>query len=225
MALRTLAGGLVVVLALGGCGDTSRPTSTDGGEIVSLPEPAPGATPLDEAITERRSIRDYTDEPLDLETIGTLLWAAQGRTEEGGAGRAAPSAGGLYPLELYAATADGLVRYLPEGHRAMRVTDVDVRNELYRAGLEQDAILDAPVVFVMTAVPSRTESRYGERAERYVLLEAGHAAQNLLLQATALDLGAVPIGAFDDSEIADILGLPEGEVPLYLIPVGHPEEG
>lgn len=224
MASRVVAAWLAVAMGLTGCGHSSESHEPGNTRIVSLPDPVPGATPLDQAIAARRSVRSFSDDPLDLATVGMLLWAAQGHTEEDGPGRAAPSAGGLYPLEVYVASADGLIRYLPDGHRAIRLTSADLREDLHRAGLEQDAIRNAPVVFAITGVPSRTRARYGDRAERYVILEAGHAAQNLLLEAVALDLGAVPIGAFDDSRVALILGLPEGEVPLYLIPVGYPDD-
>jgi SagB-type dehydrogenase family enzyme len=100
----------------------------------------------------------------------------------------------------------------------------DLRSDLHRAALRQEAVQDAPIVLVVTAVFERTVAKYGpERSPRYVHLEAGHAAQNVLLQAVGLNLGAVPIGAFDDLEVQTVLGLPADLQPLYLIPVGYPE--
>jgi SagB-type dehydrogenase family enzyme len=189
---------------------------------IRLPERGASASDgFDELLSARRSIREFSARPLTEDEIGRLLWAAQGVTSSAG-GRTTPSAGGLYPLELYVATADGVFRYLAADHRLEVQSEGDVRGLLYQAGLEQTAIRDAPAVFVVTGVVERTESRYGDRAERYVILEAGHAAQNMLLQAVALELGAVPIGAFDDDRVTSILGLVQGEVPLYLIPVGDP---
>jgi SagB-type dehydrogenase family enzyme len=214
----------VLVVALPACAGAPSPVSpAAAGDPFPLP-PLPDVTPapLEAVIEARRSIRQYASTPLDLAVVGRLLWAAQGHTQDGGAGRAAPSAGGTYPLEVYAATADGLLRYVPDGHRAQWMTGEDLRPALHRAALEQTWVLEAPAVFVITAVPERTAERYGDRAERYVALEAGHAAQNLLLQATALGLGAVPVGAFGDDEVAGSLGLADGEHPIYLIPVGHP---
>jgi len=190
-------------------------------EVISLPAPRLDSTvSLEETLRRRRSVRAYADEPLTLEEIGQLFWAAQGITDERGF-RTAPSAGALYPLELYALTDDGLYHYLPQGHRAERRRLEGRRTALCRAALSQDAACQAPVVFVVTAVYARTAAKYGERAERYVRLEAGHAAQNLLLQAVALDLGAVPIGAFYDDQVQAALGLPADHEPLYLIPVGR----
>ncbi len=182
-----------------------------------------GPLSLEETLLQRRSVRAYTAQPLSLEDIAQLFWAAQGVTRPWG-GRTAPSAGALYPLEIYAATAQGVYHYLPDGHRAEVTTPEDVRQALWAAGLHQEALHQAPVIFVISAVYERTASKYGSRAERYVKLEAGHAAQNLLLQAVALNLGAVPIGAFDDEAVASALHLPAGEEPLYLIPVGYPAE-
>jgi SagB-type dehydrogenase family enzyme len=178
---------------------------------------------LEAALMARRSIRSFADTALPLQTIAQLFWSAQGETRPWG-GRTAPSAGALYPLELYAATTYGVLHYLPSGHQAEQWLEGDVRVALWASGLRQEALRQAPAVFVMTAVHGRTSAKYGDRAERYVKLEAGHAAQNLLLQAVALGLGAVPIGAFHDQDIASILGLPPDEAPLYLIPVGHPAE-
>ena len=222
------ASGLVATGALAGCA-TSEPTAPHsalepaGEDEIPLPEPRlEGEISLEQAIADRRSIREFTDESLSWEEISQLLWAAQGTTDPRGL-RAAPSAGALYPLELYVAVADGAYRYLPQGHALQVVTGEDGRQGLWEAGLRQGALQAAPAIIVVTGIYQRTEGKYGGRAERYVELEAGHAAQNILLQAVALKLGAVPIGAFYDEQVQDVLGLPPEHRPLYLIPVGHPE--
>jgi SagB-type dehydrogenase family enzyme len=191
--------------------------------VVALPKPAErGAVSLEEALQRRRSIRDYATQELTGAELSQLLWAAQGITDPAGL-RTAPSAGALYPLEVYVATRAGLHHYEPRGHQLVRVQDADLRRALARAALGQEAVAAAPALFIITAVPSRTAAKYGaERARRYTQLEAGHAAQNLLLEATALGLGAVPVGAFKDEDVTRILGLERGEMPLYLLPVGHP---
>jgi SagB-type dehydrogenase family enzyme len=187
----------------------------------ALPAPAEsGALPLEQALRRRRSIREYTSRPLSAREIGQLLWAAQGVTSSEGF-RTAPSAGALYPLEVYVATAQGFYHYEPTGHRLTQRSSRDLRPALQRAA-HQDPVGRAPAVFVIAGVYTRTAAKYGERAERYVVLEAGHAAQNLLLEAVALGLGAVPVGAFDDAGVQQALDLPSGYQPLYLIPVGHP---
>jgi SagB-type dehydrogenase family enzyme len=225
MAARAVVGmmGLMLVTGLGGCvaSGTLQPDS----EPFDLPELTDGGSmPLEDALAARRSIRSFLSTPLELDVIGRLLWAAQGNTQENGIGRTAPSAGGTYPLEVYVATSDGVLHYLPEGHRAQWKTRDDIGPRLHDASGGQDWVKQAPAVFVITGIPARIQPRYGSRAERYMLLEAGHAAQNLLLQATTLDLGAVPVGAFNDGDISRILGLHSRERPLYLIPVGHPTD-
>jgi SagB-type dehydrogenase family enzyme len=177
---------------------------------------------LEEALAQRRSVREFEATALTETEIAQLSWAAQGRTSAEGL-RTAPSAGALYPLELYVALPAGLYRYDSGDHHLEVRSDVDLRGELQRAGLGQGAIGEAPAVFVITGVHERTAIKYGQRrAPRYVHMEAGHAAQNLLLQAVALGLGAVSIGAFYDDSVREVLSLPAGETPLYLIPVGHP---
>jgi SagB-type dehydrogenase family enzyme len=215
---------VAVSLAVGSCGDDTADatTATEYG-TVTMPQPREdGAMSLEQALSGRRSVRSFTDETLTLDEISQLMWAAQGLTEEGGAGRAAPSAGGTYPLEVYVATPDGAYHYVPDGHLLEVVHGGDLRAPLAEAALDQQWVADAAIVVVITAVFARTEQRYGDRAERYVHLEAGHAAQNVLLQAVALDFGAVPVGAFRDEQVQEILGLPGDHEPLYLIPVGHP---
>ena len=224
------AAGLLLALLLG-CGQAPptsapppTPLPTEAAQVLLLPTPlAEGSLSLEEALAQRRSVRQFSAQPLTLAEIGQLFWAAQGVTRPWG-GRTAPSAGALYPLEIYAATAEGLYHYLPASHRAELVQEEDQREALWAAGLRQEPLRQAPVIFVITAVSERTAAKYGSRAERYVKIEVGHAAQNLLLQAVSSGLGAVPIGAFDDVAVATALHLPAGEEPLYLIPVGHPEE-
>jgi SagB-type dehydrogenase family enzyme len=176
---------------------------------------------LEEALARRRSVREFSNKALSDQELSQLLWAAQGITHPEGL-RTAPSAGALYPLELYVANAAGLYRYDPQRHELQRRSERDLRPSLCRAAQEQESVREAPVVFVITAIYARTAQKYGQdRSPRYAHLEAGHAAQNLLLQAVALGLGAVPVGAFHDDLVQKVLALPVEEQPLYLIPTGH----
>ncbi len=189
---------------------------------MELPPPRPGGEmALEQAIAARRSVRTFAPEPLTLEQVGQLCWSAQGVTDPRG-WRAAPSAGATYPLELYVLLPDGVFRYRPAGHRLEKVSGEDHRPAVWRAGLRQDALRAAPAVFLFAAVEARTAGRYGARAPRYVHMEVGHAAQNLALQAVALGLGSVMIGAMDDAQVKSALGLPRDHEPLYLVPVGRP---
>ncbi|NIM04659.1 MAG: SagB/ThcOx family dehydrogenase [Armatimonadetes bacterium] len=177
--------------------------------------------PVEEALARRRSVRRFTATKLSLEQVGQLAWAAQGITHQTRGFRTAPSAGALYPLEIYVVKQDGIFHYMPQGHRMLQISQEDVRRPLAQAALGQAFIAEAPVDFVISAVYERTRSKYGNRAERYVHIEAGHAGQNIHLQAVALGLGSVPVGAFDDRAVSKALGLPPNERPLYIIPVGH----
>ncbi len=194
---------------------------------MKLPGPQyDGKVSLEESLLNRRSIRSYTGQPLTLQEVSQLLWAAQGITEAGGF-RTAPSAGALYPLELYVVVGDvqdltpGVYRYQPDGHQLTKIMDGDRRGELASAALGQGCVKEGAAAFVFAVVYERTTGKYGERGIRYVHIEVGHAAQNLCLQATALGLGAVTVGAFSDEQITRVLNLPEGEQPLYIIPVGR----
>jgi len=190
---------------------------------VELPAAAEvGAMSVEETIAARRSIRAFKPDELSAERISQLLWSAQGITEPGRGLRAAPSAGATYPLELYVAKADGVFKYVPKGHLLRRVSEADVRKKLSAACYGQRWVAQAPVSFVITAVYERTSRRYGDRATRYVDIEAGCAAENLALQCVALDLGTVIVGAFTDAEVAELVGCAEGETPLMVLPVGVP---
>jgi len=190
---------------------------------TSLPPPrTTSSVALEEALARRRSVRALRSGVLEPATLGQLLWAAQGITDPAGL-RTAPSAGALYPLEIYVVTSTGIFHYRPEGHRIRLHRSGDQRGALREAAHGQEAVGDAAAVFVIASVDARTAAKYGpQRARRYVELEAGHAAQNLLLEAVALGLGAVPVGAFSDDAVARVVGLTAGERPLYLIPVGRP---
>jgi SagB-type dehydrogenase family enzyme len=192
-------------------------------DSISLPSPRlVGPVSIEETLAARRSVRFFAPEALTTKEVGQLLWAAQGVTDPSGK-RTAPSAGALYPLETYAVTPEGVYRYDPAAHSLTRVLDGDRREDLYNAALMMDTVRRAPLTIVLAAIYGRTEARYGaQRAPRYVHMEAGHAAQNVLLQAVALGLGAVPLGAFLDDEVADVLALPDDQRPIYLVSVGRP---
>jgi SagB-type dehydrogenase family enzyme len=179
-------------------------------------------------VLHRRSGRDYGAQPLSLAEVGQLLWAAQGITDERTGFRAAPSAGALFPLEVFVAAgnvdglAPGVYRYRPATHDLLRVVEGDRRNELHDAALRQPPVRNAAAVLAFAAVYARTTGKYGDRGVRYVHMEAGHAAQNVYLQAVSLDLRTVAVGAFVDDAVKAILRLAADEQPVYLMPVGKP---
>jgi SagB-type dehydrogenase family enzyme len=194
--------------------------------VVELPAPdLNGPLSLEQTLDERRSVREYATTPLTMDEIGQLLWAGQGITDDGTGYRTTPSAGARYPLELYAVTATDLMHYIPAGHRVEQRADTTTLAALPDTAFGQDFVGSAPLVVVIAADPARTEQEYGAMAGDLVNLEAGHAAQNVLLQATALGLAAVPVGGFDPAAVARLLVLPPGEAVLYLIPVGRPVSG
>ncbi|UCE90623.1 MAG: SagB/ThcOx family dehydrogenase [Pseudomonadota bacterium] len=201
--------------------------SATGATIVLPPPARDGGVTVEQALSARRSVRAWAKAPLTLAQTGQLLWAAQGVTHSDGL-RTAPSAGALYPLEIYvvAGAVEGLVsgtyRYLPQQHALQATGEGDDRAALASAAYQQGWLAAAPAIIVIAAVPKRTARKYGARAERYVAIEAGHAAQNVYLQAEALGLGTTLVGAFADRQVSSILGLPKGERPLCLLPVGKP---
>ncbi|MFP4640808.1 MAG: SagB/ThcOx family dehydrogenase [Dehalococcoidia bacterium] len=226
---------LVVLLSLSaGCvsplsvsDSAPEPPSKTPISTVELPDPRQDSeVSLEEALVGRRSVREYTGEPLTLEEVAQLVWSAQGITAEWG-GRTAPSAGALYPLEVYVVVGnvegldDGLYRYAPEEHGLALLVKDDLQDELAEAALDQEWVKKGAIDIVISAVYRRTTQKYGERGVRYARMEAGHAAQNLYLQTTALDLGMVTVGAFQDSQVRWLLELSESEEPLYIIPVGR----
>jgi SagB-type dehydrogenase family enzyme len=218
---------VMVVITFGGCG-ADKTISTVSGDIkMELPEPVYDSdTSVEEALLGRRSVRDYSEKAITLEQLSQLLWAGQGITDPSGK-RTAPSAGALYPLEVYAVIgnveglAPGVYKYEPETHSLTKVVDGDQRKALSQAAVDQAWVEQGAINIVITAVCERTTVKYGERGITYVHLEAGHAAQNICLQVVALKLGAVTIGAFDDEKVKSILNLPDDEVPLYIMPVGN----
>lgn len=176
---------------------------------------------IEEAIFRRRSQRDFKDKEIPIQHLSQILWAAQGITDQTYGFRAAPSAGALYPLSLYIVKKDGVFRYLPDGHKLLQLQDKDIRPSLARASLGQNYIMDAPVNIIITGNFKISQAKYGPRAFRYVCMEIGHVAENIHLQAVALGLGSVPIGAFWDDVIRTNLELPETQDPLYIIPIGY----
>ncbi len=196
------------------------------GEVVVLPEPRLNSdVSVEEAIAKRRSVRSYRNEPITLDQLSQLLWAAQGITDPRRY-RSAPSAGATYPFEVYVVVGNveglegGIYRYDPFNHTLILVRKGDWRRALQKAALDQSWVGRAAVDIVLVAYYGRTTHYYGERGVRYIHMEAGHIGQNIYLQATALNLGTVAVGAFDDASVAGILGT-DG-APLYIFPVGVP---
>jgi SagB-type dehydrogenase family enzyme len=230
MGIRTILGAAVLVavalLLSPGMVSMARPSSAP--ESVRLPPPpARGEAALEDLLRDRRSVREFTRAPLTSDQISRLLWSAQGVTSEEGE-RTAPSAGALYPLEVYLVAGNvqdlptGVYHYDPGRHALEPGISGDLRKELAAAALDQSCVEDGAAVIVLAAVYERTTRKYGERGRRYVHVEAGHAAQNVCLEAVALGLGSVPVGAFDDERVRRSLGMPADHRPLYLLPVGKP---
>lgn len=215
--------------------------SNQNKNTIQLPEPDfSGKITVEKALRERRSVRDYSTESLSLAELSQLLWAAQGITKAieeppsiwrgekwmGGL-RTAPSAGGLYPIELYIIIRNvtnvpqGLYKYNSLNHTIEKILDGDQRKSISEAALKQGSIQKGAAVFAICAVVKRTEVKYGERADRYVKIEVGAVGQNIYLQSVALNLGTVFIGAFNDDQVKAALHLPQDEIPLGIMPVGR----
>ncbi|NIO49361.1 MAG: SagB/ThcOx family dehydrogenase [Candidatus Aminicenantes bacterium] len=196
-------------------------------EVIELPTPnLVGNMFLEETLSQRRSRRTFSNVSLALADLSQLLWAAQGITHVSGK-RTAPSAGALYPLEIYVVVgsveslSQGVYHYDPEANSVNKILDGDMRQELLLAAGNQSAVGNAAIDIVITAVYERTTQKYGDRGIRYVVLEAGHVAQNIYLQCESLGFNTVSIGSFNDQEVKNLLNIEED--PLYIMPVGHPE--
>jgi len=209
-------------------GSTNTPTQSSAMETIKLPKPRQSSTvSVEEALLKRRSVREFGREALTIEEVAQLLWAAQGITEPARGLRTAPSAGALYPLEMYVVAgnvtglAPGVYKYRPHRHDLVKVGNRDVRRELSRAALEQEFIRDAAIDLVFAAAIERTAVKYGTRSSRYVDIEIGHASENVCLQAVALRLATVVVGAFYDEDVKKVVGMDARESALYIMPVGR----
>lgn len=195
---------------------------------LSLPVPTlKGAVSVEETLSKRRSIRSYTSDPLTIQEVSQLLWAGQGITGSGGK-RTAPSAGASYPLTLYLVAgnvtglASGAYRYSPEKNYLEKVADGDLRTKLMQASSSQRWVGEAPITIIFAADYGRS-GRYGTKARQYVDFEVGHAAQNIMLQAVALNLGTVAIGSFSETSVRELIKIPANQTVVYLVPAGHPK--
>lgn len=205
---------LAILLVVGGTALAAR--------TVQLPQPKIlSKFSLEESIFRRRSVRSFKEQDLTMYEVSQILWAAQGITDTTYGFRAAPSAGALYPITIYVAKKDGVFRYLPDGHKLLELDNKDIRPSLARASLGQNYIKEAPLTLIIAANFAVTQAKYGPRAFRYVCMEIGHVAENIQLQAVALGLGSVPIGAFWDDVVRTNVKIAETQDPLYIIPVGH----
>lgn len=202
-----------------------------GTSQIKLPPPSPKVgLSLEAAITRRRSVRHFSSDPISQSQLSQILWAAQGISDSRFKFRTVPSAGACYPLEIFVVCglngvegiAEGIYHYNIASHLLTQHYAGEVRPELARAALNQESIYQASVDVVICALYERTAVRYGDRGERYVHMEVGHVGQNIYLQATALGLATVAIGAFYDGEVSQVLRLDEPLKPLYIMPVGKP---
>lgn len=199
----------------------------DKNKEIKLPPPqTKGEMSLEEAIAGRSSVREYSADALSMAQLSQMLWAAQGITHGGGF-RAAPSAGATYPLELFVVAGRvegldaGIYRYDVPGHSLhLHMEGAQGQKLIEASSFKQDFIAQAPADIVICAVYERTTGFYGQRGVRYVHMDTGHAAENIALQAVALGLGTVMVGAFEDGELSTVMCLPEELQPLYIIPVG-----
>lgn len=198
--------------------------------IIKLPEPSyQGRVSIERTIEQRRTVRSFEDKPLTLSQLSQILWSAQGITDGEGFLRAAPSAGALYPIDIYTVVGyeavngleSGVYHYDPEQHIIKKICKGDKRKDVARASLGQMWMAEAPVILLITAEYRRITIKYGERGIRYALIEVGHIGQNIFLQSEALGLGAGIVGAFHDKEVLKSVGAFRDHQPLILIPVGY----
>jgi SagB-type dehydrogenase family enzyme len=199
-------------------------------KTVKLPAPKlKGEMSVEEAIKQRRCVRSYKDKALTLETLSQLLWSADGRTGEERHQRAAPSAGGKHPLDLYVVAGEGSVESLEAGiwhyealeHSITLAGKGDKRETLENAAPGQ--IGSAKIDIVVTIEFARTTGKYGERGRRYAYMDCGFACENVFLEVQALGLSMCVVGAFNDDKVTEALGLPKEHEPALILTIGYPE--
>ncbi|MBW2604578.1 MAG: SagB/ThcOx family dehydrogenase [Deltaproteobacteria bacterium] len=197
---------------------------------MNLPRPiTKGKISVEQAVKHRRTIRSYLSKPLSLEQLSQIFWAAQGITEDKGYKRSAPSAGALYPMDIYAVVGEngvkglkaGIYHYDPRKHAALLITEGDFRKDVAKTALSQMWMARAPLNLVITSEYRRITSKYGSRGERYAMIEAGHVGQNIFLQAQALGLRAGIVGAFHDNDVIRVMKIKRSHEPLLILPVGY----
>ena len=200
-----------------------RRTRAPQRKVVQLTEPnTTGSVSLEEALAKRRSVRRFSNQPLKWSQIGQLAWAGQGITDSQRGLRTAPSAGSIYPIELLFATQEGLFTYQPAEHSLAQVSDQDIRLALARDGKAQDSAAEAACDIIVAGSVRKLAEQFKDNARSYMLMEAGHIAQNIQLQAVCLGLGSVTLGGFDSQGVRKVCSLSRGLEPLYIIPVGYP---
>ena len=225
--IKIFMGAILFLLSIVGCEEPRTSSVENNSSTIALPTPLyDSQTSIEQALQARRSVRSYSSDPLTLAEVSQLLWAAQGITDPDGY-RTAPSAGALYPLDIFVVAGNvtglpaGVYHYEPHGHELILTIEGDLRQNVYEAALQQSALKDAAIVIVITAVYERTTVKYGPRGIQYVHMEVGHAAQNIYLQVESLGLGTVFIGAFYEDRVKAVLQLGAEEIPLGLMPVGR----
>ncbi len=203
-------------------GQSQRRQRGGGLKIIQLPAPTLlSSVSVEEAISKRRSVRQFADKPLNFIQIGQLAWAGQGITDKQQGLRAAPSAWGVYPITLYFVTPDGLLAYRPEDHSMEQLQRADLRNQL-SAAVKQRTPAEAACDIIIAGSVRKLAPKSGNKAGRFLMLEAGHVAENIQLQAVALGLVSVPVGDFETKTVARVCGLPVDLEPLLIVCVGHP---
>lgn len=192
-------------------------------KVIQLPEPnRSGAVSVETAINTRRSALQFADKPLSYAQIGQLLWAGQGIIDKQQGLRAAPSADAIYPIELYLVTPEGLFAYNPEEHSLKQISTLDLRKQLSAAASGQVPTEDAACDIIIAGSIRKAAAKYGNKAQRFVPLEAGYVAENIQLQAVPMGLTSLPVGSFEPRNISRICELPGELEPLLIICVGYP---
>ena len=191
------------------------------GEKEFLPDPySTSDTSIEESLWNRRTVRSYSSQSLSWEQIGQLLWAAQGINRPGTNYRTAPSAWAIYPLSIYIAHESGVYKYITDEHVVQKMLEEDVRGQLTTQSAEDSA----SCLFIFSAEFEKMTVKDSEKGTGFVYLECGHAVQNLVIQGMSLGLYGVTMGGINRETVRNKLGLTELETPIYVIPIGYPND-
>ncbi|MHC4166061.1 MAG: DJ-1/PfpI family protein [Planctomycetota bacterium] len=221
--MKRLAIPVIILACIATLGLGQRRARTLSEKIIQLTDPnLTGKLSFEQALVRRRSVREFSTEPLTRSEIGQLAWAGQGVTDAQRGLRTAPSAESLYPMELFIATSEGLFNYRPTEHSLQQTMEQDIRGELARATLTPDPVAGAACSIIIAGSSRRITNRVGSKSRIFVAMEAGHIAQNIQLQAVCMGLGSVPIGGLDPTAVRKICRISRELEPLYVICVGHP---